>query len=98
MEEWQEEVNKCFLKVEEGISNIEIHEPPEKVTNNFGKEQWQFDNAKVGGLKGILTPPKGLLRLISQALEDNGGEYPIKLTVKREGMDLKTRFTMQTEL
>lgn len=99
MEQWQEEVNKPYLSVsDEGIYNIIVKETPIKVENNFGKQQWMFENAEIGGRKGKFTPPKSLLGLISQALEDNGGEYPVKLTVKRSGISLDTKFTMQTKI
>lgn len=98
MEDWEEEINRGFLKVDEGVHIIEVMESPVKRTNNFGNEQWMFEEAKVDGVRGAFTPPKGLLRLISQVKQDSGDDYPVTLKVKRIGMKLDTKFVLITEL
>ena len=104
MEDWEEDLDKGFLKVNPGEHELLIKAAPIKRTNNYGKEQWLFEQAVLDGQPGKITPPKKLLKLISmkrQEKEKSGAPnqgYPIFLKFSRVGMDLNSEFRTQAPL
>jgi len=93
-EEWQEDFESKFLKIEEGVHTVTILGPPERVVSTLtGRDQWAFP-AEVDGTEGILAPSKRLGRLISERWESEGRIYPYTFQLTRKGMDLKSEFAI----
>ena len=89
MEDWEKEYTaRTFLKIKEGEHTITLFGPPTKeVSKISGKDQNVFD-AEVDGIRGVLSPPKTLGKLIVN-LHNAKGTWPITFKVNRTGMGVK---------
>jgi len=102
VDEWEEDLERGFLKITEGDHELIVRKAPVNRKNNYGKDQWLFEDASLDGVDGMVTPPKGLLRLLKKEAEQrrNAGKntYPIVVEFTRVGMDVKSVFKAQSTM
>lgn len=99
-EDWEEELDRGFLRVDEGAHELLIRAPPVKRKNSYGKDQWLFEDANMDGVDGMITPPKGLMLILKSAAEKRRNEgkdtYPIRVEFTRVGMSIDSKFRVQS--